>query len=150
LTVMADEREARTLVERRQMVVNEEAHKRRRVTLENLHKRVAEGKIRELKIVLKADVQGSVQALRDSLERMSSDEIRLNVIHSGVGGINETDVGLAAASDAVIIGFGIRADAKSEEIARKEDVEIKTYRIIYEAIADVRAAMEGLLEQIGR
>ncbi len=145
-TVMADEREARTLVERRQMVVSEEAQKRRRVTLENLHERVAEGKIRELKIVLKADVQGSVQALRDSLERMSTDEIRLNVIHSGVGGINETDVGLAAASDAVIIGFGIRADAKAEEYARKEDVEIKAYRIIYEAIADVRAAMEGLLE----
>jgi len=145
-TVMADEREARILVERRQMVVSEDAQKRRRVTLENLHERVAEGKIRELKIVLKADVQGSVQALRDSLERMSTDEIRLNVIHSGVGGINETDVGLAAASDAVIIGFGIRADAKAEDYARKEDVEIKTYRIIYEAIADVRAAMEGLLE----
>ena len=145
-TVMADEREARTLVERRKMVVTEEAQKRRRVTLENLHERVAEGKIRELKIVLKADVQGSVQALRDSLERMSTDEIRLNVIHSGVGGINETDVTLSAASDAVIIGFGVRADAKSEDLARKEDVEIKTYRIIYEAIADVRAAMEGLLE----
>ena len=145
-TVMADEREARSLVERRKMVVTEEAQKRRRVTLENLHERVAEGKVRELKIVLKADVQGSVQALRDSLERMSTDEIRLNVIHSGVGGINETDVALAAASDAVLIGFGVRADAKSEEMARKEDVEVKTYRIIYEAIADVRAAMEGLLE----
>ena len=145
-TVMSDEREARQLVERRQMVVTEEAQKRRHVTLENLHERVAEGKIRELKIVLKADVQGSVQALRDSLERMSTDEIRLNVIHSGVGGINETDVTLSAASDAVIIGFSVRADAKSEDLARKEEVEIKTYRIIYEAIADVRAGMEGLLE----
>jgi translation initiation factor IF-2 len=145
-TVMTDEREARMLVERRQIVVTEDAQKRKRVTLENLHERVQEGKVRELKIVLKADVQGSVQALRDSLERMSTDEIRLNVIHSGVGGINETDVGLAAASDGVIIGFGIRADAKAEDYARKEDVEIKTYRIIYEAIADVRAAMEGLLE----
>jgi translation initiation factor IF-2 len=144
--VLPDEREARTLVERRQMVASEEAQKRKRVTLENLHERVAEGKIRELKIILKADVQGSVQAMRDSLERMSTDEIRLNVIHSGVGGINETDVTLAAASDAVIIGFSVRADAKSEEAARKSEVEIKTYRIIYEAIADVRAAMEGLLE----
>ncbi len=145
-TVLADEREARTLVERRQMSQAEEAQKRRHVTLENLHARVAEGKVRELKIVLKADVQGSVQALRDSLERMSTDEIRLNVIHSGVGGINETDVTLAAASDAVVIGFSVRADAKSEDLARKEEVEVKTYRIIYEAIADVRASMEGLLE----
>lgn len=145
-SVMTDEREARVLTERRQMVIAEESAKRRHVTLENLHERVAEGKIRELKIVLKADVQGSVQALRDSLERMSTDEIRLNVIHSGVGGINETDVSLAAASDAVIIGFTVRPDAKAEDAARREDVEIKTYRIIYEAIADVRAAMEGLLE----
>jgi len=145
-SVMPDEREARTLVERRQMVISEEAQKRKGVTLENLHERVAEGKIRDLKIILKADVQGSVQALRDSLERMSNNEIRLNVIHSGVGGINETDVTLASASDAVIIGFSVRPDAKSEEAARKAEVEIKTYRIIYEAIADVRAAMEGLLE----
>jgi len=145
-TVMSDEREARILVERRQMVISEEAQKRKGVTLENLHERVAEGKIRDLKIILKADVQGSVQALRDSLERMSTDEIRLNVIHSGVGGINETDVALASASEAVIIGYSVRADAKSEEAARKAEVEIKTYRIIYEAIADVRAAMEGLLE----
>jgi len=145
-SVLSDEREARTLVERRQMVISEESQKRRGVTLENLHERVAEGKIRDLKIILKADVQGSVQALRDSLERMSTNEIRLNVIHSGVGGINETDVALASASEAVIIGFSVRADAKSEEAARKAEVEIKTYRIIYEAIADVRAAMEGLLK----
>ncbi len=145
-TVLADEREARTLVERRLLAVNEEAVRRRHVTLETLHQRVAEGKIRELKIILKADVQGSVQAVRDALERMSTDEIRLAVIHSGVGGINETDVTLAAASDAVIIGFNVRADAKAEEIARREEVDIRPYRIIYEAVADVRAAMEGLLE----
>jgi translation initiation factor IF-2 len=145
-TVMSDEREARTLVERRQLVLTEETQRRRRVTLENLHEHVAEGKVRELRIVLKADVQGSVQALRDSLERMSTDEIRLQVIHSGVGGINETDVSLAAASDAIIIGFNVRPDGKADEVARREEVEIKTYRIIYEAIADVRAAMEGLLE----
>ncbi len=144
--VMKEDREARLLVERRQMVLTEQAQKRRHVTLENLHDRVAEGKIRELKIILKADVQGSVQALRDALERMSNEEIRLNVIHAGVGGINETDVALADASDAIIIGFSVRADAKSEEIARREEVSIRTYRIIYEAIADVRAAMEGLLE----
>jgi len=145
-SVLPDEREARALVERRQLSANEEAVRRRHVTLETLHQRVAEGKIRELKIILKADVQGSVQAVRDSLERMSTDQIRLAVIHSGVGGINETDVTLAAASDAVIIGFNVRADAKSEEMAKREEVDVRSYRIIYEAIADVRAAMEGLLE----
>jgi len=145
-SALPDEREARALVERRQLSANEEAVRRRHVTLETLHQRVAEGKVRELKIILKADVQGSVQAVRDSLERMSTDQIRLAVIHSGVGGINETDVTLAAASDAVIIGFNVRADAKSEEMAKREEVDVRSYRIIYEAIADVRAAMEGLLE----
>lgn len=143
---IADEREARTLVERRLIAANEEAVRRRHVTLENLHERVAEGKIRELKVILKADVQGSVQALRDAIERLSNDEIRMSVIHSGVGGINETDVSLADASDGIIIGFNVRADAKAEELARREKVSIRSYRIIYEAIEDVRAAMEGLLE----
>jgi translation initiation factor IF-2 len=145
-SVMADDREARVLVERRQLILQQEAVRRRHVTLETLHERVAEGKIRDLKIILKADVQGSVQAVRDALERMSTAEIRMNVIHAGVGGINETDVALAAASDAIIIGFSVRADSKAEDAARREDVDIRTYRIIYEAIADVRAAMEGLLE----
>jgi translation initiation factor IF-2 len=144
--VMADEREGRAVVERRQTVMNEEAFRRKHVTLETLHARVAEGKIRELKVILKADVQGSVQAIRDALERISSDQIRLNVIHAAVGAINETDVTLADASDAVIIGFNVRPDAKAEEAARRQDVDLKTYRIIYEAIADIRAAMEGLLE----
>ncbi len=143
--VLKDEREARALVERRQQMANE-AQRRRHVTLENLHERVAEGKIKELKVILKADVQGSVQALRDALDRMSTAEIRLNIIHSGVGAINETDVTLAAASDAVVVGFNVRPDAKAEEIARREEVEIRTYRIIYEAISDIRAGMEGLLE----
>ena len=141
-----DEREARVLVERRQQILQQEAVKRRHVTLETLHERVAEGKVRDLKIILKGDVQGSVQALRDSLERMSTAEIRMNVIHAGVGGINERDVQLAVASDGIIIGFNVRADAKAEDIARREEVDMRTYRIIYEAIADVRAAMEGLLE----
>jgi len=145
-TSMTDEREARSLVEKRQQILQQEAFRRKHVTLENLHERVAEGKVRDLKIILKADVQGSVQAMRDAMERMSTAEIRMNVIHAGVGGINETDVQLAAASDAIIIGFSVRADAKAEESARREEVDIRTYRIIYEAIADVRAAMEGLLE----
>lgn len=146
VAVMADERVARALVERRQLALSESTARRRHVTLETLHERVAEGKVRELKVILKADVQGSVQALRDALERMSTSEIRLNVIHAGVGGINETDVALADASDAVMIGFNVRPDSKSESIAEREKVDIRIYRIIYEAMADIRAAMEGLLE----
>jgi translation initiation factor IF-2 len=145
-TVLADEREARALVERRQLAVNEQAVRRKHVTLDTLHDAVADGKIRELKIIVKGDVQGSVQAVRDTLERLSTKEIRLNIIHSGVGGINETDVALADASDAVVIGFNVRADSKAEEIARREDVDIRTYRIIYELIDNIKAAMEGLLE----
>jgi len=145
-TVMKDEREARALVEKRQAVATAEAQRRRHISLETLHQRVAEGKMKELKVIMKADVQGSVQALRDAFDRMSTNEIRLNIIHSGVGAINETDVTLAAASDAIIVGFSVRPDAKAEEVARRESVEIRTYRIIYEAIAEVRAAMEGLLE----
>jgi translation initiation factor IF-2 len=145
-SVMIDERAARTLAERRQAAASEAVQSRRHVTLESLHDQVAEGKIRELKIILKADVQGSVQALRDALDRLSTGEIRLNVIHSGVGGIKEADVMLADASNAVIIGFNVRPDSKAEDVARQEKVDIKTYRIIYEAIADIRAAMEGLLE----
>jgi len=145
-TVMSDEREARSLVERRQLAITEQAVRRKHVTLETLHDRVAEGKIRELKIIIKGDMQGSIQAVRDAVERLSTSEIRLNVIHSGVGGINETDVSLAAASDAVVIGFNVRADSKAEEVARREDVDIRTYRIIYELIDNIHAAMEGLLE----
>ncbi|OGR93343.1 MAG: translation initiation factor IF-2 [Elusimicrobia bacterium RIFCSPLOWO2_01_FULL_59_12] len=145
-TVLSDEREARTLVERRQLALNENAVRRKHVTLDTLHDRVAEGKIRELKIIIKGDVQGSVQAVKDAVERLSTHEIRLNVIHSGVGAIKETDVTLASASDAVVIGFNVRPDAKAEETARREDVDIRTYRIIYELIDNIKAAMEGLLE----
>ena len=144
--VMAEERDARVLVERRQLALNENAVRRKHVTLDTLHERVADGKVRELKIILKADVQGSVQAVRDAVERLSTGEIRLNVIHSGVGAINETDVTLADASDAVVIGFNVRPDSKSEEIARREDVDVRTYKIIYELIDNIKAAMEGLLE----
>jgi translation initiation factor IF-2 len=118
--------------------------------LEDLYAQAKEGKVKELKIVLKADVQGSIEALGKSLEGLSTDQIKLNIIHSGVGSINESDAILAAASNAVIIGFNVKAEAKAEETAQKEGVEIKIYHIIYEAISDVRAAMEGLLEPIAK
>ncbi|HRY28700.1 MAG TPA: translation initiation factor IF-2 [Elusimicrobiota bacterium] len=144
--VVASEREAREIAERRQAIASDAAHSRRQhLTLEGLHDEVAAGKIKFLPIVLKADVQGSLEPVRDSLEKLATSEISLKIIHSGIGGINASDVILAAASDAVIFGFNVRPDPSSEELARREGVEIKTYRIIYEMVNVVKAALEGLL-----
>jgi translation initiation factor IF-2 len=117
----------------------------RKMTLEDLYGKMAEGAAKELLIVLKADAQGSAEALRHSLEKLSTDQVRLRVLHDGIGGITESDVLLAAASDAVIIGFNVRPDGKAQAVADREHVDIRTYRIIYEAVDNVRAAMEGLL-----
>lgn len=146
LVAVQDERTAREIAERRQMHSRQETLARRHVTLEDFHREMAEGKTKELKLILKADVQGSLGALRDSLERLSTGDIRLKVIHAGVGGVIASDVSLAAASDAVLIGFNVRPDPSSESLAQREGIDLRTYRIIYEAVADVRAAMEGLLE----
>jgi translation initiation factor IF-2 len=149
--VVKDEKKARTLSLLKQ---DEKRHARlagqKRITLEDIYAQAKEGKVKELKIILKGDVQGSIEALGKSLESLSTDQIKLNIIHSGVGSINESDVILADASNAVIIGFNVKAEEKAEETAQKEGVEIKQYHIIYEAIADVRAAMEGLLEPIAK
>ncbi|MFZ5877061.1 MAG: translation initiation factor IF-2 [Nitrospirota bacterium] len=117
----------------------------RKMTLEDLYGKMAEGGTKELLIVLKADAQGSLEALRHSLEKLSTDQVRLRVLHDGIGGVTENDVLLAAASDAVIIGFNVRPDNKAQGVAEREKVDIRTYRIIYEAVDNVRAAMEGLL-----
>ncbi len=116
-----------------------------KITLEQLYQRMKEG-IKELNVILKADVQGSIEALIDALNKLSTDEIKLKIIHSSTGTITETDVMLASASDAVIIGFNVRPDARVVEVAEQEGVDIKLYDIIYNVIADVKAAMEGLLE----
>jgi len=116
-----------------------------KITLEQLYQRIKEG-AKELNVILKADVQGSLEALTEALHKLSTDEIKLKLIHSSTGAITETDVMLASASDAIILGFRVRPDARVVEIAGKEGVEIKLYDIIYNAINDVRAAMEGLLE----
>ncbi len=97
-------------------------------------------------MIIKADVQGSVEAVRQALERLSTDEVQVKVIHDGVGGITESDVLLAATSDAVIIGFNVRPDVNANRVAEREKIDIRTYRVIYDAIDDVKAAMEGLLE----
>lgn len=141
------ERAAREISEIRQKTRREEILSRsRRVTLEDLHEQIASGKLKELKIIVKADVQGSVEALCDSLQKLSTHEITLNIVHRGVGGINESDVMLSAASNAIIIGFNVRPGPSAEELAEKEGVDIHIYRVIYEVVEETKKAMEGLLE----
>jgi translation initiation factor IF-2 len=118
----------------------------RRVTLEDLYQQIKEGTVKELNLILRADVQGSVEALSEALNKLSTPAVKLNVIHSGVGGITETDVLLASASNATIIGFNVRPEAKGAAVAEREKVDIRSYNVIYDAIGDIRAAMEGLLE----
>jgi len=123
----------------------EESRSVKKVTLENLYEQIREGEIQELKVIIKADVQGSVEALKDSLEKLSTSQVRLNCIHEGVGAINKPDVVLASASNAIIIGFRVRPNATAAALAKKEKVDIRRYGIIYDVIEDVRSAMEGLL-----
>jgi translation initiation factor IF-2 len=146
--VVEDERSARDTAQRRFLAKRDRvlAAQKPKVTLEAIQERIADGQVRELKIVLKADVSGSAEALRDSLEGLSHDEVRVRVIHSGVGAINQSDVLLAQASEAIVVGFHVKPLADARLIADKEGIEIRTYRIIYAAIDDIRAAMLGLLE----
>lgn len=117
-----------------------------KVSLEELFSQIQEGKVKELNIIVKADVQGSAEAVKQSLEKLTNDEVKVRVIHAGVGAITETDVTLASASNAIVIGFNVRPDSMARQLAEKEKVDIKTYRIIYEAIDDITAAMKGMLE----
>jgi len=117
-----------------------------RVSLDDLFAKIQEGSVKELALVIKADVQGSAEALAAGVEKLPTDVVKLRVIHSGVGGITESDVLLAAASNAIIIGFNIRPEPKAAELAEQEGVDIRLYTIIYDAMADIKAAMEGLLE----
>jgi translation initiation factor IF-2 len=142
-----DEKYAREIVEQRCIVEKEEnTSKNRKVTLEDLFKDFEEGQKKELFLILKGDVQGSVEALSQSLLSLNTDEVEVSIIQSGVGAITETDVMLASASKAIIIGFNVRPDSNAKRIAAQEAVDVKLYRIIYEAIDDVRAAMSGLLD----
>jgi len=144
--VVGDERTAREIAQRRFMAKRNRILATPKLTLENLQKRIVEGKVKELKIILKADVWGSAEALREALEGLSLDEVRVKIIHSGVGAITVSDVLLACASEAVIVGFHTEPLAEASAMAEREGVEIRTYRIIYSAIDDIRAAMLGLLE----
>jgi translation initiation factor IF-2 len=147
LVVVTDERAAREVaLARMQRQRSLELSGYQKITLEDLHTRIKEGEVKELNLVIKADVQGSVEALRESLERLNAASVKIKVIHSGAGGITESDVLLASSSNALIIGFHVRPDAKVQALAEHEKVTIRLYDVIYEVIAEVRAAMEGLLE----
>lgn len=142
-----DEKTARQLAERRREEQREqEIGAGARMSLEALHQKMQSGEVEELKIVLKADVVGSVEAMRQSLEKLSTDEVRVDVIHGGVGGITESDIRLAEVADAIVIGFNVRPTGNVEEIAESVGVDIRLYRVIYEAIEDIQKAMAGLLE----
>jgi len=145
--VFQDEREARSLADERALKARiEEQNKVKHVTLENLFDTMADAEVKELNLIIKADVQGSIEALQDSLDKMDQSEVRINTIHSAVGAITETDVTLADASNAIIIGFGVRPDAKARAAAEREGVEIRTYSVIYKAIEDINAARIGMLK----
>ncbi|MGA8642308.1 translation initiation factor IF-2 [Candidatus Binatus sp.] len=145
-TAVVEESKARQVAEYRRSKQREgELTKTSRISLEDLSQRLAAGEVKELKVILKGDVQGSVEALADALARLSTEEVKLEVIHASAGAISETDVTLASASKAIIIGFNIRPEPKAANLAEKEGVEIRLYTVIYEAINDMREAMEGLL-----
>lgn len=144
--VFDDEREARDIAARRMQLQREQSVRtQRHITLDEIGRRIALGDFKELNIILKGDVDGSVEALTDSFEQMSTEEIQINIIHKGVGAITENDVLLATASDAVIIGFNVRPMGNARQIADREEIDIRTYSIIYDAIDDLKDAMEGML-----
>ena len=144
--VLEDEREAKQIAAKRTQLVREQSVRtQRHITLDEIGRRIALGEFKELNIILKGDVDGSVEALTDSLQKLSTEEIEINIIHKGVGAITESDVLLASASDAIVIGFNVRPMGNAREIAEKEEIDIRSYSIIYDAINDVKDAMEGML-----
>lgn len=146
IAIVADEKVIRSVVAKRQAKKRtEELQHNQKVSLEDIFQQIQDGQIKDLNIVIKGDVQGSIEALRQSLESLKNKEVRVNIIHSGVGAINESDVMLASASNAIIIGFNVRPDANARKSAEAEKVDIHTYRVIYEAIQDVEKALDGML-----
>ena len=143
---VSDERLARQLVEQRKQKAKEEVfNAKQKVTLDNLFSQLNEGELKELNIIVRADVQGSVEAVRQSLEKLSNDEVRVKVIHGGVGAVNESDVMLAQTSGAIIVGFNVRPDAVAKAAAERDGVDMRMYRVIYDCIEEIEAAMKGML-----
>jgi translation initiation factor IF-2 len=146
--VIQDEKTAKEIFEQKAALARQErfATPPKKITLEDIYTQIKEGKIKELRLIIKADVQGSLEALKDSVERMATEEVRVDVIHSGVGVINDADIILAAASNAIVIGFNIGISPEADERIKKEGVDVRLYRIIYDITSDIKSAMEGLLE----
>ncbi|MBQ9768724.1 MAG: translation initiation factor IF-2, partial [Clostridia bacterium] len=143
---VSNERLARELVEQRKQKAKDEANAAAsKVTLDNLFDRLGEGELKELKLIVKADVQGSVEAVKQSLEKLSNDEVRVKVIHGAAGGVNETDVMLAQTSGAIIVGFNVRPDSVAKAAAERDGVDMRLYRVIYDAIEEIESAMKGML-----
>ncbi len=146
---MKDEKQAKEIATLRQIKQRElELAKHAKMSLEQLYEKIQKGEVKDLNVIVKADVQGSVEAVAESLRKLSTEAVRLNVIHTAVGAITETDVNLATASNAIIIGFSIRPEVKAQAMAEKEGVDIRLYNVIYDAVDDVRKAMEGMLEPV--
>ncbi len=145
-TVFEDEREAKQIAAKRTQLQREQSVRtQKHITLAEIGRRIALGQFKELNIIIKGDVDGSVEALSDSFSKLSTEEIQVNIIHKGVGAITETDVNLASASDAIIIGFNVRPSASAKQLADREEIDIRNYSIIYDAIDDLKDAMEGML-----
>jgi translation initiation factor IF-2 len=150
-TVLRDERESRDIAHKRQILAREQSmQKLRPVSLADFHQRIGTGAASALNLILKADVDGSVEALSDSLEKLATDEVKVAIIHRGVGNVNESDVLLAAASNAVIVGFHVRTEARASVLAHERGVDINIYKVIYEAVDEVKKAMAGLLKPEAR
>lgn len=144
--IFADEKEAKQIASKRSQLMREQSVRtQRHITLDEIGRRIALGQFKELNVILKGDVDGSVEALSDSFSKLSTEEIQINIIHKGVGAITETDVMLASASDAIIIGFNVRPAGNARQLADKEEIDIRYYSIIYAAIDDLKDAMEGML-----
>ena len=147
--VVSDEKVARQLAEKRAFEIREHEMKgfhSRHLSLQELYSRMKEGQVKELRLIIKADVQGSLEGITQTLTRSVSEKINVRVIHGGVGGVNESDVMLAVASDAIIIGFHVKAETRAQELIEKEGIDVRFYSIIYEALDDIKKAMEGMLE----
>ncbi len=145
LYAVDDEKTARSLGEKHKEIVRAEQMKSdQKVSLDDLFERIKLGEIKDLNIIIKGDVRGSIEALKQSLEKLDTDEVKTNIIHGGVGGITESDVMLASASNAIVVGFNVRPNLNAIEVAKREKVDIRTYRVIYEAIEDIQAAIKGM------
>lgn len=144
LYVAEDEKTARNIAEERKNQLREQMKVTPKVSLDDLFERIKQGEVKDLNIIIKADGRGSIEALAQSLEKLDTEEVRINMIHGGVGGITESDIMLASASNAIVIGFNVRPNLNALEVGKKEEVDIRTYRVIYEAIEDIQAAVKGM------